>query len=106
VVTDGGDAGNCRTEYAVAISRLEWHFTPDGFELYGIDAWDGENRVQLRAVGADGKQTATDLKLTAQGWQLKRPNGELTLGVPAAPVQANAPRSATPPTDAAAPVGH
>lgn len=39
-------------------SRLQWHFTPDGFELYGIDAWDCENRVQLRAVGADGKQTS------------------------------------------------
>jgi hypothetical protein len=90
----------CRLQFC----RLEWHFTPDGFELCRIDAWDGENRVQLRAVGADGKQTATDLKLTAQGWQLKRPNGELALGVPAAPVQANAPRSATPPTDAAAPV--
>jgi hypothetical protein len=59
--------------------------------------------VRLR-VYANGKQIATDLKLTAQGWQLKRPNGELSLGVPASPAQTNAPRSTTQRANAAAPV--
>ena len=92
VVTDPRDVGNCDPDYAVAIfslandrPRLEWRYTPEGFEYYSVDAWNGENRVQLSAVGADAKQVATDLKLTTQGWQLKRPNGELSLGLPAAP---------------------
>jgi hypothetical protein len=95
VVADPRDAGNCRPDYAVAVfslvndrPRLEWRFTPEGVEYYGVDAWNGENRVQLWA-NANGKQVATDLKLTVQGWQLKRPNGELSLGVPAAPTQTN-----------------
>ena len=111
VVTDPRDAGNCGPDYAIAVfslandrPRLEWRFTPEGFEYYDVDGWNGENRVQLSALGADGKRVATDLKLTAQGWQLKRPNGELSLGVPAAPVQANPRGSATPPANAAAPV--
>ena len=102
VVTDPRDAGNCSPDYAVAVfslandrPRLEWRFTPEGldagavpFEYYDVDAWDGENRVQLWAVDANGK-IVTDLKLTVQGWQLKRPNGKLSLGVPAAPTQTN-----------------
>jgi hypothetical protein len=78
VVTDPRDAGNCGPEYAVAIfslaggpPRLEWRFMPEGLEEYGFDAWNGENRVQLWANDANGKRAATDLKLTAQGWQLK-----------------------------------
>jgi hypothetical protein len=60
--------------------RLEWRFTPDDpHEDYHYDGWDGDNRVRLRATveSVDGKrkQMATDLKLTAQGWQIKRPNG-------------------------------
>jgi hypothetical protein len=97
VVADPRDAGNCGPEYAVAVfslatdrPRLEWKFTPQGFESYDFGAWNGANRVQLRAVGADGKQVAADLKLTAQGWQLKRPNGELSPGTPAAPARVNA----------------
>jgi hypothetical protein len=87
----------CSPGYAVAIfslasdpPRLEWHFPPPPRvdENYDTDGWDGENRVRLR-VYVDAKQTATDLKLTAQGWQLKRPNGESSLGVPAVPAQAN-----------------
>jgi hypothetical protein len=96
VVTDPRDAGNCSPDYAVAVfslandrPRLEWRFTSEGIEYYGVDAWNGENRVQLWAPDANGKQVATDLKLTVQGWQLKRPNGELSLGVPAAPTQAH-----------------
>jgi hypothetical protein len=108
VVTDTRDAGNCSPDYAVALfslasdpPRLEWQFTPEGLEYYDVDAWNGENRVQLRAFGDIGKQVATDLKLTAQGWQLKRPNGELSSGVPA---ETNSPRSPPQPADAVAPV--
>jgi len=108
VITDPRDPGNCSPDYAVAIfslasdpPRLEWRFTPESPEGYGVDAWNGENRVRLWAMGDSGKETASDLTLTAQGWQLKRPNGELSLGVPA---QANAPRSAAQPANAAAPV--
>lgn len=97
VVADPRDAGNCSPEYAVGVfslasdrPRLEWKFTPEGFESYDVDAWNGDNRVQLQARGADGKQVATDPKLTAQGWQLKRPNGELSLGTPTAPARVNA----------------
>jgi hypothetical protein len=111
VVTDPRDAGNCGPEYAVAIfslasdpPRLEWRFMPEGFEQYDVDAWNGENRVQLSAFDANGKTAATDLKLTAQGWQLKRPNGELSLGGPASPAETNGPRSAPQPTNAVAPV--
>lgn len=108
VVADPRDAGNCGPEYAVAVfslasdrARLEWKFTPEGFESYDVDAWNGDNRVQLRARGADGKQVATDLKLTAQSWQLKRPNGELSLGTPAAPAHLNAKTSPAGPAEAA-----
>lgn len=80
VVTDPRDAGNCSPDYAVAVfslandrPRLEWRFTPEGLEYYGVDAWNGENRVQLWALDANGKQVATDLKLTVHnrilcGW--------------------------------------
>jgi hypothetical protein len=111
VVTDARDPGNCSPEYAVAIfslasdpPRLEWRYIPEGFEYYGVDAWNGDNRLRLWAMGDNGKQTASDLTLTAQGWQLRRPNGELSLGVPAAPAQANGPRPATQPANAATPV--
>jgi hypothetical protein len=95
VLTASSVAGECSPEYTVAIfslasdpPRLEWRFTaPDVDEDYVTDGWDGENRVRLQGY-ANGKWTATDLKLTAQGWQLKRPNGELSLGVPAVPAQA------------------
>jgi hypothetical protein len=90
------ETGNCSPDYAVAVfspasdlPRLEWRFTPEGLEEYGVDAWNGENRVQLWALDANGKQVATDLKLTAQGWQLVWPNGEPRVGVPAVPAQAN-----------------
>jgi hypothetical protein len=108
VVTDTRDAGNCSPDYAVAVfsvasdpPRLEWRFTPEGLEYYGVDTWNGENRVQLWALDVNGKQVATDLKLTAQAWQLKRPNGELSSGVPAA---TNGPRLAPQPANAVAPV--
>jgi hypothetical protein len=86
------------------LPRLEWRFTPDNAnEEYEFDEWDGDNRVRLRAsvgsVVGKQKQMATDLKLTAQGWQIKRPNGEYSLGVPG-----QAQRPATHPANAAAPV--
>jgi len=111
VVTDARDAGNCSPEYAIAIfslasdsPRLEWRYSPEGFEYYGVEAWNGDNRLRLLAMGENGKQVASDLTLTAQGWQLKRPNGEFSLGVPTAPAQANAPRSAAQPANAVGPV--
>ena len=88
-------AGECNRDYNIGIyslagdsPRLEWHFTADNdYEDYASDGWNGENRVRLR-VSAEGKEdSATDLKLTAQGWQLKRPNGQMSLGTPASPTQ-------------------
>jgi len=105
--------GECSPDPVVAIfslardpPRLEWRFTPDNAnEDYEFDGWDGDNRVRLRAwVGSDvGKQKpmATDLKLTAQGWQIKRPNGEYSLGVPG---QANPKAPPSQPANAAPPV--
>jgi hypothetical protein len=86
--------------------RLEWRFTPDDpHEDYHFDTWDGDNRVRLRATvtSVEGKlkEMATDLKLTAQGWQIKRPNGEYSLGVPG---KADPQRPASQPANAAAPV--
>jgi len=111
VVAPNAD-GECSPDPVVAIfslardpPRLEWRFTPDNVnEDYEFDGWDGDNRVRLRAwVGSDvGKQKpmATDLKLTAQGWQIKRPNGEYSLGVPGQPnpkAPTNQPANAAPP---------
>jgi hypothetical protein len=66
--------------------RLEWRFTPDK-EDYEFDGWDGENRIRLRAivesVEVGRKQTAAEVKLTAQGWQVKRPDVELSPGAAA-----------------------
>jgi quinol monooxygenase YgiN len=79
VVIDPNDVGNCGPNDAIAIysltsdaPRLEWQFTPEGFEQFDVDAWNGENRVRLSTIGPNGKPAAADLMLTAQGWQLKR----------------------------------
>jgi hypothetical protein len=108
VVIDARDAGNCAPEYAVAVfsltrdpPRLEWRFKPEGLEPYDFDTWNGENRVRLQATDANGKQVASDLTLTAQGWQLKRPNGELSMGSPAAVAGANSQTSPTQPAETA-----
>jgi hypothetical protein len=75
--------------------KLEWSFpSPEEYELYLFDGWDGDNRVRLHVLTSGLKETDTEVKLTAKGWQLKRPNGELILGAPAAPT----PRTATAPT--------
>ena len=39
-----------------------------------VDAWDGDNRVRLRMSDDKGNDTAIDLQLTAQGWQIKPAN--------------------------------
>lgn len=73
--------------------KLEWSFpTPKEYEFYVFDGWDGDNRVLLRVLPSgpgNRDMVPTNVKLTPQGWQLKRPNGELSLGVPAVPAQAN-----------------
>jgi hypothetical protein len=110
VVSASFVAGECGPDYNLAVfslasdpPRLEWKFTGESVdEDYYIDGWDGENRVRLRA-NINGKETATDLRLTAQGWQLRRPHGKLSLGVPARPAQANDPRSAPQPAAVAPP---
>jgi len=113
VVTGSFAAGECNAEYNVAIfslaidpPRLEWRFTaPDDYEDYLIEGWDGENRVLLQGYTKDGKRKATDLKLTAQGWQLKRSNGELSLGVRVSPpAQPSSQKSATQPANPASPI--
>ncbi|WP_407156256.1 hypothetical protein [Bradyrhizobium sp. STM 3557] len=100
VVIEPREPGNCDTKYAIAIFslikgsvRLDWQYKPDGFELYDFDTWNGGNRLQLQATGADGKQVASDLTRTAPGWQLKRPNGEVSLGTPTEPAQAKPPNT-------------
>jgi hypothetical protein len=102
VVADTRDAGNCAPDYAVAIfslardpPRLEGQFKPEGFGPYDVDAWNGESRVQLSVVDAEGKRAITDLTLTAQGWQLKLPNGQSAPSVPSSPARPNAHASPT-----------
>jgi hypothetical protein len=114
VVTASYVAGECGPGYNVAIfsfasdpPRLEWRFSaPDDYEDYDTNGWEGENRVRLQGRGyVSRKQTATDLKLTAQGWQLKRLNGELSLGERVSPLaQPISQRSATQPANAASPI--
>jgi hypothetical protein len=82
--------------------RLEWRFTPDGDEDYEFEEWDGDSRVRLRAFSRE-KRMATDLKLTAQGWQIKRLNGEYSLGVSVTPAQRNPQKPAAQPANAAVP---
>jgi hypothetical protein len=112
VVTGSNAGGECDPEHNVAIyslssdpPRLEWRFwTSDRNEDYFVSGWDSENRVLLQWDANDGKKKATDLKLTAQGWQLKRSNGELSLGERVSPpAQPNSQKPATQPANAASP---
>ncbi|QPF84872.1 hypothetical protein IC762_00585 [Bradyrhizobium genosp. L] len=102
-------AGECSPDYGLAIyslssdpPQLEWHFTQDSdYDDYIVDRWDGENRVRLK-VNANGKESTTELKLTARGWQLKLANGKFSSGVAASATRsAPAPQSANP----AGPIG-
>lgn len=68
--------------------KLEWKFpTPKEYEQYAFDGWDGEDRVKLRVISKDNM--ATDLKLTAEGWRLSRPDGTYGLGISSAPPRRN-----------------
>jgi hypothetical protein len=106
VVTDTFATGECSADYNIAIfslardpPRLEWHYTADNdHEDYSIDAWDGENRVLMQGNG-NGKDHPSDLKRTAQGWQLRLPDGQLTSGIPVSPAQANDQKSASQPAN-------
>jgi hypothetical protein len=67
--------------------KLLWKYpTPKEYELYAFDVWDGEGRILVRVINKD--DMTTDLKLTPQGWQLKRPNGEVSPGVSVTPPSA------------------
>jgi hypothetical protein len=80
VVVAASDAGEIDNAIAIfsAVTdppRLLWKFpTPHEYEQYAFDGWDGEGRILLRVITMN--DVATDLKLTSQGWQLRRPNGE------------------------------
>jgi hypothetical protein len=96
VVVDPRDVGNCGPNDAVAMfsfagdaPRLEWRYVPEVSERYDVDSWSGENRVRLSTSGANGKPAAADLTLTAQGWQLKGPNGQMSPGAPVGPAHSN-----------------
>jgi hypothetical protein len=110
VVTDTFATGECTADYNIAIfslasdpPRLEWYYTADtDHEDYFIDGWDGENRVLMQGNG-NGKDHPSDLKHTAQGWQLRLPNGQLSSGVSVSPAQANDPKSAFQPANPVAP---
>jgi hypothetical protein len=113
VVTASTAAGECDPPYNVAIfslasdpPRLEWRFSaPDDYEGYLTDGWDGENRVRLHGYSTSKSIATPDLKLTAQGWQLKRFNGELSLGERVTPpAQPNSQRPATQPANATSPI--
>jgi hypothetical protein len=42
----------------------------------------GRSRATVDSVEGKRKEMAIDLKLTSQGWQIKRPTGKYSLGVP------------------------
>ncbi|UFZ07798.1 hypothetical protein LQG66_16475 [Bradyrhizobium ontarionense] len=94
ITIDPRDDGNCGIDYRIAIfsngdsPRLEWSYKPEGLEQYEVDTWIDDNRVRLQASSDTNKEAPTDLTRTAQGWQLKRPNGEMSMGSPATPTQA------------------
>ncbi len=86
ITIDPRDDGNCGIDYRIGMfsygetPRLEWSYKPEGLEQYEVDTWIGDNRVRLQASSDTNKEAPTDLTRTAQGWQLKRPNGEVSLG--------------------------
>jgi hypothetical protein len=72
---------------------FEWRFpTPTEYEQYSFDGWDGEDRVKLRVISKDNMET--EVSRTAEGWRLRRPNGDLSPGLtslppPAGPAKPN-----------------
>ncbi|CCD92866.1 conserved exported hypothetical protein [Bradyrhizobium sp. ORS 375] len=103
VTIDPRDDGNCGIDYRIGmfsygdIPKLEWSYKPEGIEPYEVDTWIGDNRVRLQASDEAGKEAPTDLTRTAQGWQLRRPNGEMSLGTVGQPAPAEAPRAPSSP---------
>ncbi|NPU09174.1 hypothetical protein HL666_00195 [Bradyrhizobium sp. 83002] len=90
VTIDPRDDGNCGIDYRIGMfatgenPKLEWSYKPEGLEQYQVDTWIGDTRIRLQASGEIGKEVPTDLTRTAQGWQLRRPNGEISMGAAAA----------------------
>ncbi|WP_284420148.1 MULTISPECIES: hypothetical protein [unclassified Bradyrhizobium] len=101
VTIDPRDDGNCGIDYRIGMfaygdtPKLEWSYKPEGLEQYQVDTWIGDTRVRLQASGETDKEAPTDLTRTAQGWQLKRPNGEMSMGTAAAAAQTPSPQPAT-----------
>ncbi|CAL75401.1 hypothetical protein BRADO1517 [Bradyrhizobium sp. ORS 278] len=89
IAIDPRDDGNCGIDYRIGMfsygdsPKLEWSYKPEGYEPYQVDTWIGDSHVRLQANDESGKEVATDLTRTAQGWQLRRPNGEMSPGVTA-----------------------
>jgi hypothetical protein len=64
--------------------KLEWRFPePKEYEEYAFEGWDGEDRVRLRTI--TDPEIDTDVKRSAQGWILSRPNGKISLGTSSPP---------------------
>ncbi|MGJ4929010.1 hypothetical protein ACQR1I_05075 [Bradyrhizobium sp. HKCCYLS2038] len=105
IAIDPRDDGNCGIDYRIGLfsygdnPKLEWSYKPDGLEQYQVDTWIGDGRVRLQASGGSNKEAPTDLTRVAQGWQLRRPNGEMSMGTAAAPAQPAAQKPAPPATD-------
>jgi hypothetical protein len=60
--------------------KRTWRFPqPQEYEEYSFDGWDGEDRVKLHTI--TNPRVETDVNRTTDGWALKRPNGQLSLGV-------------------------
>jgi hypothetical protein len=57
---------------------LEWSLPnpSDKKHYYEFHGWNGDDLVLLRTLADDGAELATDLTLTAQGWQLRRLDGK------------------------------
>jgi len=60
--------------------KLIWRFPePREYEQYGFDGWDGEDRIRLHTWTKP--RMDTDVRRTADGWVLRRPNGKTSSGI-------------------------
>lgn len=58
---------------------LVWRFPePQEYEQYAFDGWDGDDRVKLHTI--TNPKIQTDVRHTADGWVLRRPNGQVSVG--------------------------
>ena len=55
--------------------------------------------TKIYEYAGNGKDQPSDLRHTAQGWQLRLPNGQPSSGVPGSPAQANDQKSALQPAN-------